>query len=177
MIRDLPQFGVGTTLPVYSADISTDRGRVIQPGGAINSPASSTGYFVDWRADTRGNRYGGTAVLTIWVAPATGSSSPAYSLSAQLYRSTATDTTMDNANLQGLTSAGNSPSSPVTITSAWCGGASWQQVGIALPIDTKRALATDESLGIRLWNTGAGSVRIGYDVAGDFPAYLTLPEK
>jgi hypothetical protein len=50
-------------------------------------------------------------------------------------------------------------------------------VSIAVPIDTKRALAPDESLGIRLWNSGAGAVRIGYDVAGDFPAYLTLPEK
>jgi hypothetical protein len=176
MIKDFPALGVGTALPVYSADIASDPGRVILPGGNVLSPNVDTSRFVDWRADTVGRQYRGTAVLTVWVAPATGSV-PGYSLTAQLYRSTATDTVMDNGNLKGMSVAGGSPSNPVTVSApAWCGTA-WQQVSFALPIDMNKTLSATESLGVRLWNSGGGPVRIAYDVKGDFPAYLTLPEK
>jgi hypothetical protein len=40
-----------------------------------------------------------------------------------------------------------------------------------------KALAADEFLGVRVWNSGAGAVRVAYDVKTDFPAFLTLPEK
>jgi hypothetical protein len=46
-----------------------------------------------------------------------------------------------------------------------------------MPIDMGKSLAADEYLGIRLWNTGTSPARIAYDVAGDFPATLVLPEK
>jgi type II secretory pathway pseudopilin PulG len=176
MIKDYPALGVGTALPVYSADVALDPGRVILPGGGVLSPNADTTRFVDWRTDTPGRMYQGTAVLTLWIAPATGSV-PGYSLSAQLYRSKATDTAMDNNNLKGMSDAGNSPSNPVTVAAAdWCGTV-WQQVSFALPIDMSKSLSANEYLGVRLWNSGAGPVRIAYDVKGDFPAYLTLPEK
>jgi prepilin-type N-terminal cleavage/methylation domain-containing protein len=178
MIKDGPEFATGTNLPVYSEDISNDPGRVILPGGSLASPDTDTEYVVDWRTDLPGKRYSGTAVLTFWVAPAGGSTATSYQLAAQLYKATATDTTLENSNIQGLTSNGNSPSNPVaTADTLWCTGYDWQQVAIALPIDMKKAMAGDEFLGVRLWNIGTESVRVGYDVAGDFPAFLTVPEK
>jgi type II secretory pathway pseudopilin PulG len=182
MIKDEPALGLGTALPVYSADLSAEPGRVILPtvkaGGEILSGPTDSEYFVDWRTNVPGKQYSGTAVLTLWVAPTVATTSTDYQLSAQLYKSTATDTAMDsNENLKGMGTAGNSPSNPVTLPAApWCGTA-WQQVSIPVPISMSTALAAGESLGVRVWNSGTDSVRIGYDVAGDFPARIDLPEK
>jgi hypothetical protein len=176
MIKDSPQFAPGSNLPVYSSDIVNERGRVIRPGGALDT--TDTEYVVDWRTDVPGKRYSGMAVLTVWVAPSSLTTTASYRLTAQLYKATATDTSIETANTQGLTINGNSPSSPVsTADSPWCVGSEWQRVAIALPIDMKKAMAADMFLGVRLWNSGASPVRIAYDVVGDFPAFLTVPEK
>ena len=42
-----------------------------------------------------------------------------------------------------------------------------------------KALAANKYLGVRLWKAGGGysdRIRIAYDVAGDFPASLIVPE-
>ena len=183
MIKDLPEFPAGTTLPVYSADVSTlERGRVILEGGDFTTGTSDTEKFVDWRTDSPGKQYSGSAVLTIWVAPATGNAESTYSLTAQLYKSAPTDASMGTDNSENLrTDLPSAPykkhSQPGSIAGTWCGGpADWQQVSIPLPIVMTKALAANESLGVRLWNTGSDPVRIAYDMAGEFPAYLTLPE-
>jgi type II secretory pathway pseudopilin PulG len=179
MIKDSPAVGLGTALPIMSSDVSSDPGRVIRPGGGILTASSNSAYFVDWRTNVPGKRYSGTAVLAVWVAPAATTASATYQLTAQLYKSTATDTVMDaTGNLKGMGTAGNSQSVSVsTAATTWCGGAAWQQVSIALPIEMNKALAADEYLGVRLWNSGTSDVRIAYDVQGDFPATLVLPEK
>ncbi len=182
------EFGAGTTLPVYSSDISTDQGRVIVSGGSFTSANTATTQFVDWRTSEPGKQYRGQALLTFWVAPASGASGTGFNLAAQLYRSTALDTIMDVTNTDDLVRTGSPKrSQPVPLTSAtWCAGANdWQKVAIRLPIDMRNPLGPSEFLGVRLWNVGGGSystrVRIAYDVANDalgrgFPATLALPE-
>lgn len=182
------EFGAGTTLPVYSSDVNSDQGRVIVSGGSFTSANTATTQFVDWRTSEPGKQYSGNALLTFWVAPASGASGTGFNLAAQLYRSTALDTVMDVTNTDNLVKTGSPKSSQlVPLTSAaWCAGAGdWQKVAIRLPIDMKNPLQPDEFLGVRLWNVGGGSyaarVRIAYDVANDaqgrgFPATLTLPE-
>ena len=182
------EFGAGTTLPVYSSDISADQGRVIIGGGSFTSANTATTQFVDWRTSEPGKQYSGQALLTFWVAPASGASGTGFNLAAQLYRSTALDTTMDVTNTDDLVKTGSPKrSQPVSLTSAtWCAGpADWQKVAIQLPIDMRNPLGPAEFLGVRLWNAAGGSystrVRIAYDVAYDvqgrgFPATLTLPE-
>jgi type II secretory pathway pseudopilin PulG len=176
MIRDTPALAPLTNLPVMSEDLAAESGRVIRPGGEVT--ATDTTQVVDWRTDVPGKRYSGTAVLTVWVAPSSLGTAASYQLSAQLYTATSTDTTIEVSNTQGLTSNGNSPSSAVaTADTAWCADGFWQRVAIALPIDMQKAMAADEYLGVRLWNSGTAPVRIAYDVTGDFPASLIAPEK
>jgi type II secretory pathway pseudopilin PulG len=186
MAMDAPQFASGTNLPVYSSDIVSDTGRVINSGGSFTSANSATTQFADWRTSVGAKNYKGDALLTFWVAPGTGGTGTGFNLGAQLYRSTASDTSMGSDNTQYL--AKNQPNSPVYWASAsWCGGANdWQKVGIKLPVETRNALSANEFLGVRVWNAAGGSyatrVRIGYDVANDaqgkgFPATLILPEK
>ncbi len=182
------EFGAGTTLPVYSSDISNDQGRVIVSGGSFTSPNTATTQFVDWRTSEPGKRYSGQALLTFWVAPASGASGTGFNLAAQLYRSTALDTTMDVTNTEDLVKTGSPKrSQPMPLANgAWCAGAyDWQKVAVRLPINMQNPLGPSEYLGVRLWNVGGGSystrVRIAYDVANDaqgrgFPATLTLPE-
>jgi type II secretory pathway pseudopilin PulG len=184
---DLPAL---TTLPVLSSDVdATARGRVILGGGGLVSGLNTqndTEYFADWHvpADSNKRRYSGTAVLTLWVAPAPGATGAGFNLAAQLYRSTDADNVMDGANTAGLTGNGaNGDSDAVARSaSAWCDGVSWQKVTFGLPLAMKnnKYLDANESLGVRVWNVGGGSfsnkIRIAYDVAGDFPASLVLPQ-
>jgi type II secretory pathway pseudopilin PulG len=190
LATDTPQFGAGTTLPVYSSDISTlDTGRVLVSGGSFTTASTATTQFVDWRTLVPGKQYSGTALLTFWIAPASGSTGTGYNVTAQLYKSTDADIVMDANNLADFQKTGSDKTSrAVSVTSAsWCGGSDdWQRVAISFPLEMKNAIAGTESLGVRLWNAAGGSyssrVRIAYDVTDDtsgrgFPATLTLPEK
>lgn len=173
---DGPQVPVGTNLPVYSSNVAaTEKGRVVLSGGSFLSSDSTR--VVDWRSTTGGKAYKGTTVLRLWVAPVS-SDDPTLPMhmKVQLYVRTKTGT---------LTSKG--PVVSLTLPQNTFGGASgcagWQEVWASMIINQSSTLASNEYLGVRVWNPavagdGAASrYRLAYDVAGDFPASLIVPEK
>ena len=59
-----------TSLPVYSADISSEPGRRLEKStDGFGESYTATTKVVDWRSDVPGKKYKGTAVLRLWVAP------------------------------------------------------------------------------------------------------------
>lgn len=183
MAVDSPQFPQATNLPIYSSNIVDDRrGRVVMSGGTFTT--TDTTKVVDWRATTTGKQYSGNAVLRIWMKAVDSSDTilKGYNLQVQLYKQTTAQTSPQDDKLAGV-----QKSAPVTITAPLFTCSGWQELVVSLPVLTTKALAANESLGVRLWNLGGANmvnrVRIAYDVAGDtaeypnFPAALTLPEK
>lgn len=174
---DGPQFGVGVSLPVYSADVAAGvPGRVVRSGGGLTSADPTR--VIDWRTNVAGRAYSGTAVLRLWIAPVPGDSisGVGYSLSAQLYRQAQSQSSPATNKLEDP----HSSSAVVLDAPSFACGSGWQEVTWQLPVNTKGALSTTEYLGVRLWNNGGASrvaqVRVAYDIAGDFPAALTVPE-
>lgn len=181
MAVDGSQFGAGVNLPVYSQDVvAGERGRVLLSGGSFSTTDAKR--VVDWRTNVAGKAYSGAAVLRFWVAPVSGDPTTGlgYSLSAQLYRQSTSDSGPSNFKLANPQQGAAVDLNAASFT---CAGG-WQEVWFQIPVVTNGALENSkkktEYLGLRVWNTGgpgkASRVRIAYDVAGDFPATLSLPE-
>jgi Tfp pilus assembly protein PilV len=173
---DGAQVPAGTNLPVYSSDIlSSERGRILLAGGSL--PTSDTTRVVDWRSTAGGKAYKGKAVLVFWVAPVGGDDATLpFQLTGQVY------IRMANGSLQAEGSAVTASYSANTFGASGCAG--WQQVWMGFNVNQSSLLKTNEFIGVRLWNSAASGdaskmqrVKVAYDVVGDFPAYLTVPEK
>jgi Tfp pilus assembly protein PilV len=173
---DGAQVPAGTNLSVYSSDIlSSERGRILLAGG---SPMTSdTTRVVDWRSTVGGKAYKGKAVLVAWVAPVGGDNATLpFQLTGQVY------ILKSNGSLQAEGSAVTASYSANTFGASGCAG--WQQVWMQFNVNQSSLLKTNEFIGVRLWNSAANGdtskmqrVKVAYDVVGDFPAYLTVPEK
>ena len=173
---DGAQVPINTNLPVYSEDIvATERGRILLAGGSLAT--SDTTRVVDWRSTTGSKAYKGKAVLVFWVAPVTGDNATLpFQLTGQLY------IRKSNGSLQAEGSAVTAGYSANTFGGMGCGG--WQQVWMEFNVNQASLLATNEFIGVRLWNSATSGdaskmqrVKVAYDVVNDFPAYLTVPEK
>ena len=174
---DGAQVPSGTNLPVYSADVApAESGRVILAGGSFLS--SDTTRVVDWRATSGGKAYRGKAVLALWVAPlSTDDATLPLSMTAELYlrRSNGTLEIAPDSSVVSVDLGAN------TFGAAGCTG--WQQVWMTFDVKQPNALGADEFIGVRVWNPATGGdgkmtrYRVAFDVVGDFPAYLTVPEK
>ena len=170
---DGAQVPAGTDLPVYSSDIlPSEPGRVLLAGGSLTS--SDTTRVVDWRATIGSKSYKGNAVLMLWVAPVSiDDQTLPWSLTAQPYykKSDGTLVSMDPA----TTVVGNANS----FGTLGCLG--WRQVYFRWNVNQANALGATEYLGVRMWvpnqSGNMARLRVAFDVAGDFPAGFTVPEK
>ncbi len=172
---DGPQLPGGTSLPIYSSDISeTETGRVVRAGGSFAS--TDTTRIVDWRSAVGNKAYKGTAVLGFWLAPtATVDEALPLSVTAQPY------IRKSNGSLQaeGPAVTASYPADTFGEEVDECEG--WLEVWMTFSVNQPSTLDDQDFIGVRLWNSGgAGDMdtfRIAYDVVDDFPSYLTVPEK
>ncbi len=170
--RDLPQVPPATNLPVYSSDVvATEAGRVLVSGGSLGS--SDTTRVIDWRATAANKAYKGTAVLRFWVAPVSGDDPTLpWSVTAQAYVRGADGVLDPEGPVHPLSGPADS------FGPSGCGG--WQEVWVLVGVNVN-VLDDEEYIGVRLWNPGNPGemprLRVAYDVAGDFPSSLILPEK
>jgi type II secretory pathway pseudopilin PulG len=165
-----------TNLPVYSSDIlASERGRIVLAGGSLST--SDTTRVADWRSTNGSKAYKGKAVLVLWVAPVGGDNATLpFQLTGQVY------IRKSNGTLQAEGSAVTASYSANTFGASGCAG--WQQVWMEFNVNQSSALATNEFIGVRVWNSATVGdtskmqrVKVAYDVVGDFPSYLTVPEK
>ena len=174
---DGAQVPANTNLPVYSSDVATaESGRVIRSGGSFSS--TDTTRVVDWRATSGGKAYRGKVVLALWVAPlSTDDPTLPLSMTAELYlrKSNGTLQIAPDSSVVTLDLGAN------TFGPSGCTG--WKQVWMTFDVKQTSSLGADEFIGVRVWNPATGGdgkmtrYRVAYDVVGDFPAYLTVPEK
>ncbi len=165
-----------TNLPVYSSDIlATERGRILLAGGSLAT--SDTTRVVDWRSTTGSKAYKGKAVLVLWVAPVTGDNATLpLQLTGQLY------IRKSNGSLQAEGSAVTAVVLRQHVRRLGVRG--WQQVWMEFNVNQSSLLATNEFIGVRCGTprraatpARCSGVKVAYDVVGDFPSYLTVPEK
>lgn len=174
---DGAQVPLNTNLPIYSSDVAaTESGRVIRSGGSFSS--TDTTRVVDWRATSGGKAYRGKVVLAMWVAPlSVDDPTLPLSMTAELYlrRSNGTLEMAPDSSVVTVDLGAN------TFGAAGCTG--WKEVWMTFDVKQTSSLAADEFIGVRVWNPATGSdgkmtrYRVAYDVVGDFPAYLKVPEK
>lgn len=172
---DGPQVPAQTNLPVYSSDVvAGERGRIVVSGGSFTT--SDTTRVVDWRSTSGSKAYKGTALLRMWVAPVSGDeASLPMTLRAQLYIRRSSGTLQAEGGVRDIALAAN------TFGTTGCLG--WREVLAELPVNQASLLGSNEFIGVRVWNPAVSGdglmsrVRVAYDVVGDFPATLTVPEK
>ena len=172
---DGAQVPLSTNLPVYSSDVlGAEQGRVVVAGGSFTS--TDTTKVVDWRSTIGGKALKGTAVLNLWIAPVSSDvATLPLQMTAQVYYRRSDGTLQAEGSTRTLDLAAN------TFGPTGCGG--WQQAWLTFPMNQSSKLGADEFVGVRIWNSatsGDGRMarfRVAYDVVGDFPAYLTVPEK
>ena len=132
----------------------------------------------DYWAGTGGKAYRGKVVLAMWVAPlSVDDPTLPLSMTAELYlrRSNGTLEMAPDSSVVTVDLGAN------TFGAAGCTG--WKQVWMTFDVKQTSSLAADEFIGVRVWNPATGTdgkmtrYRVAFDVVGDFPAYLTVPEK
>ena len=115
-------------------------------------------------------------MLDLWIAPVSADTATLpLQLKAQLYIRKSNGTLQAEGTTRTLDLGSN------TFGASGCAG--WQQAWMTFAVNQSNKLGSDEFVGVRIWNsatTGDGRMtrfRVAYDVVGDFPAYLTVPEK
>lgn len=154
------QIPSGRELPVLSTDLSPANtpGRILYSGGSFSSEKQ---YVADFLTSSKSKKYASSVVVRTWVDQVPGSTSE-MSLSAQLYQ---------------YRSSGNKVESlltPVTRSVTDCNGL--REVSFAFTISTPLQLTSNYVLGVRIWNSGSGAVRLGYDHA-DYSSTVTVVEQ
>jgi type II secretory pathway pseudopilin PulG len=184
---DGPGVPTSTNLPVYSSDIdAAEPGRILLAGGS-GFLSNDTERVVDWRSTAGAKAYKGDVLLNLWVAPLLADFDPESALAeleqdlefrAQLYIRGADGVLRpEGSDVQVVLGGGTFGPGPGD-----CRG--WQQVWVKFDVNQPNLLGINEFIGVRMWNSASptdpdslGAFRVAYDVMGDFPAFLEVPEK